>query len=162
LQYLLSHLLSHRHYTRTIGGLGCVVLLRLCGSRPSWRARYFSFQREWRARLISGSRSHSKAAMAFSTFSSSRKLRQFRPCSFSPTGWVYDICLNAHNGATDCPAKPGAPNLYGGTRLQLSLPAGGSVEFHVSWPDLREISNFNRLVDGHSWGKLLRRHHLFN
>ena len=48
---------------------------------------------------------------------------------FSPTGWVYDICLNPHNGANDCPAKPGAPNLYGGTRLQLS--PGDTLKIHL-------------------------------
>ena len=48
---------------------------------------------------------------------------------FSPTGWVYDICLNPHNGANNCPAKPGAPNLYGGTRLQLS--PGDTLKIHL-------------------------------
>jgi len=48
---------------------------------------------------------------------------------FSPTGWIYDICLNPHNGANDCPAKPGAPNLYGGTRLQLS--PGDTLKIHL-------------------------------
>lgn len=48
---------------------------------------------------------------------------------FSPTGWVYDICLNSHNGANDCPAKPGAPNLYGGTHLQLS--PGDTLKIHL-------------------------------
>ena len=48
---------------------------------------------------------------------------------FSPKGWVYDICLNPHNGANDCPAKPGAPNLYGGTRLQLS--PGDTLKIHL-------------------------------
>lgn len=47
----------------------------------------------------------------------------------NPTGWIYDICLNPHNGATDCPQKTGAPNLYGGTRLQLS--PGDTLKIHL-------------------------------
>src|SRR5437660_1637608 len=48
---------------------------------------------------------------------------------FSPTGWVYDICLNPHNGENDCLAKPGSPNLYGGTRLQVS--PGDTLKIHL-------------------------------
>ena len=48
---------------------------------------------------------------------------------FNPTGWVYDVCLNPHQGANDCPAKPGALNLYGGTRLQLSQ--GDTLKIHL-------------------------------
>ena len=47
----------------------------------------------------------------------------------NPTGWVYDICLNPHNGANDCPAVAGSPNLYGGTRLQLSQ--GDTLKIHL-------------------------------
>jgi hypothetical protein len=47
----------------------------------------------------------------------------------NPTGWVYDICLNPHNGANDCPAVSGSPNLYGGTRLQLSQ--GDTLKIHL-------------------------------
>ena len=47
----------------------------------------------------------------------------------NPTGWVYDICLNPHNGANDCPATSGSANLYGGTRLQLSQ--GDTLKIHL-------------------------------
>jgi L-ascorbate oxidase len=47
----------------------------------------------------------------------------------NPTGWVYDICLNPHNGANDCPVVSGSPNLYGGTRLQLSQ--GDTLKIHL-------------------------------
>ncbi len=47
----------------------------------------------------------------------------------NPTGWVYDICLNPHNGANDCPAVSGSPNLYGGTRPQLSQ--GDTLKIHL-------------------------------
>ena len=47
----------------------------------------------------------------------------------NPTGWVYDICLNPHNGANDCPASSGSANLYGGTRLQLSQ--GDTLKIHL-------------------------------
>jgi L-ascorbate oxidase len=47
----------------------------------------------------------------------------------NPKGWVYDIWLNPHNGANDCPAVSGSPNLYGGTLLQLSQ--GDTLKNHL-------------------------------
>src|SRR5579883_2221135 len=48
---------------------------------------------------------------------------------FRPLGWVYDICLNPHNGANDCPPKLSSANLYGGTRLQLWQ--GDTLKIHL-------------------------------
>jgi FtsP/CotA-like multicopper oxidase with cupredoxin domain len=47
----------------------------------------------------------------------------------NPTGWVYDVCLNPHNGANDCPAKPASAKNYGGTRLQLFQ--GDTLKIHL-------------------------------
>lgn len=63
-------------------------------------------------------------------FCSSRRSRQFRRFPpLNPKGWVYDICLNPHNGANVCPPAPGSPNLYGGTRLQLLQ--GDTLKIHL-------------------------------
>lgn len=44
-------------------------------------------------------------------------------------GWVFDVCVNPHNGANDCPPKPPSANLYGGTRLQLWQ--GDTLKIHL-------------------------------
>ncbi len=58
-----------------------------------------------------------------------------------PTGWVYDICLNPHNGSNDCPAKAGSPNLYGGTRLQLHQGDTLKIHFVNKLPPITDSSH---------------------